>query len=279
MPGALHAKERLIPSSGWRRSTRRFGSGSARGVSSWRKRWSGGWRNWTAISDTRLHSRLPERRRKGTPAQRHVGLGGRVRAHALLLAIPLDRIAVLPSRTVLAAHRARGHLLGRGGDERAQHLHLFVADVLGLEPGGGLHGDQAEELEHVVLDDVAQRTRRVEVGAAAALHPDGLGDRDLHVLDVAAVEERLEDGVTEAERDQVLHRLLPEVVIDPVDLALVEEGSQRGVERARAREVAPEGLLDDHPRPGDGPRAMDEPRAGEPGDERREEMRRDRGVV
>ena len=37
-----------------------------------------------------------------------------------------------------------------------------------------------------------------------------------------AIQQRLEDQVAEPQRDQVLHRLLAEVMVDPVDLAFVE---------------------------------------------------------
>ena len=70
--------------------------------------------------------------------------------------------------------------------------------------------------------------------AAAPLDADRLGAGDLHVVDVAVVPDRLEDPVREPEHEQVLDRLLPEVVIDPVDLALVEDLVDLAVERARA---------------------------------------------
>ena len=57
--------------------------------------------------------------------------------------------------------------------------------------------------------------------AAAAFHADGFGHRDLHVVDVAAVPDRLEDSVGEAERHDVLHGLFAEIVIDAVDLLFV----------------------------------------------------------
>ena len=81
----------------------------------------------------------------------------------------------------------------------------------------------------MVLDDVAQGAGRL-VEAAPLLHPERLGHGDLHVVDVAAVPERLEDGVGEAQGQDVLDRLLPEVVVDPVDLRLVEGLVQGGVE-------------------------------------------------
>ena len=71
------------------------------------------------------------------------------------------------------------------------------------------------------------------VVAGAALQPQALGHRDLHVVDVLAVPDRLEDAVGEAEDQDVLDRLLAQVVVDAVDLALAEDlraagGSARG---------------------------------------------------
>jgi hypothetical protein len=61
----------------------------------------------------------------------------------------------------------------------------------------------------VVLHHVAQGPGGVVVAGAAALHAQVLGHGDLHELDVLAVPERLEDGVVEAEGEEVLDRLLP----------------------------------------------------------------------
>ena len=52
--------------------------------------------------------------------------------------------------------------------------------------------------------------------------------------------------VREPERQQVLHRLLAEVVVDAVDLPLVEDAEDRAVEGARGLEVVAERLLDHH---------------------------------
>ena len=62
---------------------------------------------------------------------------------------------------------------------------------------------------------------RVLVVAAAVLHAHGLRDRDLHVVDVAPVPDGLEDPVREAEDQQVLDGLLPEVMVDPIDCSSV----------------------------------------------------------
>jgi len=46
--------------------------------------------------------------------------------------------------------------------------------------------------------------------------------RNLHHVDVAAIPDRLENGVVEPEHHDVLDRLLPQVVIDAVNLIFVQ---------------------------------------------------------
>ena len=50
-----------------------------------------------------------------------------------------------------------------------------------------------------------------------------------------AVPERLEDGVGEPNRREVLHHLLPEVVVYPVDLLLLQQLRQLAVQLVRRR--------------------------------------------
>ena len=117
----------------------------------------------------------------------------------------------------VAAELAADHvLLGLIGPNRAQHLGLLVADGLGVRRRRRLHRQVADDLQQVVLDDVADDAGLV-VELAAALHAEALGHGDLHVLDVVAVPDRLEERVGEAEIQDVLHRLLAEVVIDAED--------------------------------------------------------------
>ena len=100
----------------------------------------------------------------------------------------------------------------------------------------------------MVLEDVAHRAGLL-VERAAVLDADRLGDRDLHVVDIPAVPERLEDAVPEPEDHQVPDGLLPEVVVDAVDLRLAEDPEHLAVELLRRVEVPPERLLDDDPPP------------------------------
>jgi len=53
----------------------------------------------------------------------------------------------------------------------------------------------------------------------------------------------------QTEHQDVLHRLLAEIMVDPEYLLLVERLQHRSVERARRGEIAPEWLFDDDARP------------------------------
>ena len=94
----------------------------------------------------------------------------------------------------------------------------------------------------------SQRAGLLVVGAAA-LHADGFRAGDLHVIHVAAIPQRLEDAVAEAEGQDVLDGFLAQVMIDAVDLGFVEDFVQAVAEFARTGEVVSEGLLDDQAPP------------------------------
>ena len=74
-------------------------------------------------------------------------------------------------------------------------------------------------------------------------------DRDLDVVDVIAVPDRLEHAVGEAQHQDVLDGFLAEVMIDPVDLLLFDEFQQFIVEGFRRSEVGSERLFDHQPAP------------------------------
>ena len=94
----------------------------------------------------------------------------------------------------------------------------------------------------MVLDHVAQGPGLVVVGATV-LDPHRLRHGDLHVVDEVPVPDRLEEGVGEAQGQDVLHGLLAQVVVDAVDLALGEEPRQQAVQFPGRGQVAAERLL------------------------------------
>ena len=97
-------------------------------------------------------------------------------------------------------------------------------------------------------DEHVAEGARVLVERTTHLDRERLRDVDLHVVDVVAVPDRLEHPVGEAERQQVLDRLAPEVVVDPIDPLLLEDRVEALVQLPRGGEVGAEGLLGDHPR-------------------------------
>ena len=117
-----------------------------------------------------------------------------------------------------------------------------------IEPDRRLHRDQREQLEQMVRDHVAQCAGRV-VEAAAMADAELFVDGDLDVIDMVAIPDRLEDAVGKAQHQDVLHRLLAEIVIDPVDLVLGEELQELFVQRLRRGEIGAERLLDHQPSP------------------------------
>jgi hypothetical protein len=174
------------------------------------------------------------------------GLG--VRRDVLLLPVARNRLPFDDSRSVLAAHRPVVRRLFRERPDRLQDLDLLGAHRVRLEFHGGLHRRQAEELEQVVLEHVAQDAGLLVVAGPVA-DADRFAHRDLDVVHVALVPERLEDPVRETEDEDVLNRLLREVVVDPVDLLFVEDAPQGPVQRPGGLEVVAERLFDDDPRP------------------------------
>ena len=96
----------------------------------------------------------------------------------------------------------------------------------------------------MVRHHVAQRAGRL-VKSGAPLDADGFGDRDLHMVDVVAVPDRLEDAVGKAQHHDVLDRLLAEEMIHPIDLRLRQHLEDPRIQRAGRGEIVAERLFDD----------------------------------
>src|SRR5207245_9404500 len=110
------------------------------------------------------------------------------------------------------------------------HLHLIAAARLLVDRGRRLHLDERQELKDMVLDDVAHRPGLLVI-AGPLLDPDRLRHRDLHVVDVLAVPDRLEDPVRETQDEDVLDGLLAQVMVDEEHLVVAENGVDHRVER------------------------------------------------
>lgn len=100
----------------------------------------------------------------------------------------------------------------------------------------------------MVLDHVTGRADAVVVPGAST-EADVLGHRDLNVVDVVRVPDRIEQLVREAQSQNVLDGFLTEVVVDTEDRVLGEHLVDDGVQFASALEVVAERLLDDDSSP------------------------------
>ena len=61
------------------------------------------------------------------------------------------------------------------------------------------------------------------IEAAAMLYANGFGGSDLHVIDVVAIPQRLDDVVGETKDHQILNGLFSKIMIDAVNLVLGED--------------------------------------------------------
>lgn len=85
------------------------------------------------------------------------GGAARLLGHSVVLQVAglaaVERTAVL----------SNDHVLGLDGIHRAQNTDLLVADILGGEGNGALHGEQGQHLQQVVLHDIADDAEFVKV--------------------------------------------------------------------------------------------------------------------
>ncbi len=117
------------------------------------------------------------------------------------------------------------------------------------------------------------------VEVASHLDRERLRHVDLHVVDMVRFQTGSNMPLAKRTRQQVLHRLPAEVVIDAEDLLLGEDRVDERVERPRRGEVTAERLLHDHPRPlaqSQPPKPLDHAGIG---DRRQREVVEELGIV
>ena len=138
--------------------------------------------------------------------------------------------------------------------------------------GRRLHGKQRDDLEEVVLNHVAQ-TAGGFVKRAAVPHAEILGQGYLDASHVVAVPDRFQEGIGEAEIEDIHDRLLPQEVIDAEDRVFRERRARDAVELPRGGQVASERLFDNDAR------MLGQVRGAKPFDHRLEERGRDGQIV
>ena len=135
-----------------------------------------------------------------------------------------------------------------------------------------LHGQQGDDLEDVVLDYIAQATRRFIKGSAP-LDAEFFRERDLNAIDIVPVPDRLEKGVGEAKVQNVHDRFFAQIVVDPEDRPLWENGERNAIEFARGGKITAERLLHDDTG------VVGKTGVAQSGDQRFKQARRNRQVV
>ncbi len=100
----------------------------------------------------------------------------------------------------------------------------------------------------MILDDVACGADPVVIAGTTA-DADIFGHRYLHVVDIVGVPDRFVHLVGEPQRQDVLHRLLTEIVVDTEHTVWWKHRFDDRVEFARGLQVASERLLDDYTAP------------------------------
>ena len=213
-----------------------------------------------ALEDHRDLRHAPAQPLAGPQVERHPGpapgvdvhpdrgirLGGGIGRDALFLQVALHLLPALPAAGELPARRMRGQILRQL--HRGEDLFLLGAQVIGVEGDRLLHRRQRQQLQQVVLDHVPRRAHPVVIPRPAA-GADVLGHGDLDMVHVVRVPQRLEQLVREAQRQDVLHRLLAQVMIDPEHRVLREHRLHNVVQLPGRVQVMPERLLDHHPPP------------------------------
>ena len=157
---------------------------------------------------------------------------------------------------------------GIRGRHRPEQRELRVLERPGVVAGGCLHRGGGEQLHQVVDDHVAQRADGI-VEVSAVLDPEPFGHRDLDRRDVVAVPDRLEHRVREPEVEELSEAHLPQEVVDPEQLRLVDVLVDLRGQLARGLEVVAERLLDDDSS------GLGQARVGQPLDHPAEQERRD----
>jgi hypothetical protein len=113
---------------------------------------------------------------------------------AIFLAVGAAGLAIDGACGVLTANGGVGYLERVEDANGVQEFDLFIANGLGFEADGGFHGDEGQDLEEVVLRDIAKGSGFLVEGAARA-DAEFFADGDLDVINGLASPERFEDGV------------------------------------------------------------------------------------
>ena len=158
----------------------------------------------------------------------HLGerFGAPGRVDAVLPGVVRDLPAADGSGRVPGAAGAPG--VGRLDAAGPQHRGHGVAEVPLVHRGRRFERHQGHDLQEVALDHVAEGAGAVVI-TGASLQREVLVKDNLDLCDVLAVPHRLQEGVGEAQPQDVQHRRLAQEMVHPVDVDLRDQGRQGNI--------------------------------------------------
>ena len=98
----------------------------------------------------------------------------------------------------------------------------------------------------MILDHVSQCAGFLIIGRSRA-DAFRFADRDLDMVDVFVVPDRLEDAVGKSNDHEILNGLFAEVVVDPEDLRFVKDAARHGVDMLGGCQISADRFFDDDP--------------------------------
>ena len=146
----------------------------------------------------------------------HEGFGLALGVGALFFQVARHGLAIAGTGNVLATHHVAAQRFAGKRLQRLEHFYLLVTDGIGIQVGRRVHGNQAEQLQQVILHHIAQLARIIKV-APAAFNTHFFSDGNLDVGDMVLVPLGAEQRVGKAQGDQVLNRLFTQVVVNAVN--------------------------------------------------------------
>ena len=127
--------------------------------------------------------------------------------------IPAHSLTIRSALSILPTNAALYDVFGGEWLYSLQDLGLLIADRVRSKRDRRLHGSETEQLKQMVGDHVTQGSRPFEV-SSTLFHSYGFSHRNLHVIDVPSIPDWFKQTVAKPEKQDVLHSLFAEVVID-----------------------------------------------------------------
>src|SRR5208337_5422460 len=102
-------------------------------------------------------------------------------------------------------------MLRKNGADGTEHIGLLVTNLISVEGNWRLHSYHTEYLDEMVLDHVSEGASFIIIDPSV-LYSHLLRHRNLDIVDVSAIPYWLEEGICEAECQDVLHSFLSEIM-------------------------------------------------------------------